>query len=99
MSTPRTPDAPGRYIPVAVRRYVLARDGYTCHYCGVPATDLDHIMPWGQGGSHDPHNLVTCCTRCNSVAGDRVFGELSEKEEYMVRRLGEMGAWDDSVGD
>lgn len=94
MAQPRSPDAPGRTIPAAVRRLVLGRDGYACHYCGAPAVGIDHVYPWSQGGGHDPHNLVACCDRCNSVAGERVFAELAEKESYVVARLAEMGVWE-----
>ena len=27
------------------RLRVLARDGWTCTYCGEPATEVDHVIP------------------------------------------------------
>jgi len=55
------------------RRSLLARDNYTCQYCGrrdLPLT-LDHITPKVRGGQSDWTNLVCCCTRCNNLKGQR----------------------------
>ena len=55
-----------------VRLAVLARDGYTCAYCGQDATTVDHVVSIKAGG--DPLNLencVACCRRCNSRKGSR----------------------------
>lgn len=57
------------------RVIVLARDGYTCVYCGQDATTVDHIVPIKAGG--DPislENMVACCARCNSSKGSRSQG-------------------------
>ncbi len=54
------------------RLEVLARDGYTCAYCGQDATTVDHIQSIKSGG--DPlslDNLISCCKRCNSSKGSR----------------------------
>ena len=54
------------------RVIVLARDGYTCVYCGQDATTVDHIVSLKHGG--DPislENMVACCKRCNSSKGSR----------------------------
>ena len=58
-----------------VRLQVLARDGYTCYYCGQDATTVDHVIPIVKGGdpiSHD--NMVAACRRCNSSKGSRSEG-------------------------
>ena len=34
------------------RLRVLARDGYTCTYCGEVATEVDHVIPRKVGGGH-----------------------------------------------
>lgn len=89
---PRSPDDPGRYIPDAVRSFVVARDGGMCQYCGdLEAESIDHLMPWAQGGTHDVDNLVVCCGVCNSIAGLRVFSELAAKRAYVQRRRQELG--------
>jgi len=57
----------------AVRKQVLARDGYICTYCGEVADTVDHIL------SVKAHpdlalsldNLTSACRRCNSAKGSR----------------------------
>jgi len=55
------------------RHSVLARDGYTCQYCGAKGRDLtiDHVIPRWMGGPHTWDNLVACCRRCNLKKGDK----------------------------
>ena len=71
----------GRHDPRVSNKYkkqrlvVLARDGYTCVYCGQDATTVDHIVAIKNGG--DPislENMVACCKRCNSSKGSRSQG-------------------------
>lgn len=71
----------GRHDPRVSRDYkrvrlvVLARDGYTCAYCGQDANTVDHIVSIKAGG--DPislENMVACCKRCNSSKGSRSQG-------------------------
>jgi len=51
-------------IPLT-RRMVLARDHYTCQYCGKqpPRKELtvDHILPRSRGGNTTWDNVVTAC--------------------------------------
>lgn len=56
-----------------VRASVLARDGYTCAYCGsVEANTVDHVVPLSKGGEpFNLDNLVACCSRCNSKKRDK----------------------------
>ena len=60
------------------RENILARDGYTCHYCG--ATDnltLDHIVPRARGGARwDADNVVTACRCCNQAKGTLSYNEF-----------------------
>lgn len=55
------------------RHSILARDNYTCQYCGVRGKDLtiDHVVPRWVGGPHTWDNLVACCRRCNLKKGDK----------------------------
>ncbi len=55
------------------RKNILARDEYTCQYCGVSKIPLtiDHIHPKGKGGSDTWENLVAACRSCNQKKGDR----------------------------
>jgi 5-methylcytosine-specific restriction endonuclease McrA len=71
----------GRQDPRVSQKYkkarlvVLARDGYTCAYCGQDASTVDHIQSIKSGG--DPislENMIACCARCNSAKGSRSQG-------------------------
>lgn len=55
------------------RHSILARDNYTCQYCGVKGRELtiDHVVPRWVGGGHSWDNLVACCRRCNLKKGDK----------------------------
>jgi 5-methylcytosine-specific restriction endonuclease McrA len=50
----------------------VARDAYTCQYCGRKGKDLtlDHVLPKERGGAHTWENLVACCTECNNKKGN-----------------------------
>lgn len=54
------------------RQSIMARDGYTCQYCGKKGKDLtlDHIQPKERGGTHTWENLVACCSECNNKKGN-----------------------------
>ncbi|CAB4222043.1 HNHc domain containing protein [uncultured Caudovirales phage] len=57
------------------RLRVLARDQYTCQYCGtVGATHCDHVIPKVDGGSDEMDNLVASCARCNQLKGSKSVG-------------------------
>ena len=76
MSTKRG-DPRGTRAYKARRLEILQRDQWTCFYCQMPATTVDHVIPIIQGG--DPiayDNLVACCTRCNSSKGSRSEGSF-----------------------
>lgn len=73
-----------RFDPFAERRIrlkVLARDNYTCYWCGRPGDTVDHIIPWSRGGRTTMTNLVTACRECNGERGDL-------PAEAFVRRKG-----------
>jgi 5-methylcytosine-specific restriction endonuclease McrA len=55
------------------RKNVIRRDGFRCQYCGrrdLPLT-IDHMLPKSRGGEDSWENLITACTRCNSIKGNR----------------------------
>ncbi len=52
------------------RKSILARDDYTCQYCGSKASlTLDHVFPRHRGGETTWENIVCCCLRCNNKKG------------------------------
>ena len=66
------------------RRAILARDGYTCVYCGVRAGErshsqavvradftLDHLIPRSRGGGNGWGNTACACRWCNHRKADR----------------------------
>ena len=61
-------------IPLS-RRTVLARDHYTCQYCGATPgraeLTVDHVAPRSKGGETTWENVVTACRRCNVRKGNR----------------------------
>jgi 5-methylcytosine-specific restriction endonuclease McrA len=69
-----------RRLPLPLsRRTVLARDLYTCQYCGAQPgrSDLtvDHVLPRSRGGSTSWENVVTACGTCNRHKGNRTPDE------------------------
>jgi 5-methylcytosine-specific restriction endonuclease McrA len=65
-------------LPVS-RRGVLARDGYTCQYCGAQPgksnLTVDHVVPRSRGGQKTWENLVAACGPCNRRKGGRLVSE------------------------
>lgn len=61
-------------MPVS-RRGVLARDMYTCQYCGRQpgrkGLTIDHVVPRAQNGPKSWENLVAACIACNRRKGGR----------------------------
>lgn len=55
------------------RHSVLARDNFTCQYCGGRGKELtiDHIVPRWAGGANAWDNMVACCRRCNLKKADK----------------------------
>ena len=55
------------------RKAVLARDSWTCQYCGHQATGLtvDHVIPRSRGGLSEWDNIVAACAPCNRRKGNR----------------------------
>lgn len=49
------------------RQDILARDNFSCRYCGKKNTKfhIDHVYPYSLGGLTTMSNLVTACSTCN----------------------------------
>ena len=48
-------------------KHVMIRDHRTCYLCGGPATDVDHKVPYAEGGTDDPDNLGAICQPCHKA--------------------------------
>ncbi len=66
---------PRRFTLPLSRRTVLARDQYTCQYCGAQPgkahLTIDHVLPRSRGGETVWENVVTACGPCNRRKGNR----------------------------
>lgn len=70
------------------RKSILARDNYTCQYCGYKGVDLtvDHIIPKRQHGPTSWENLVCCCRKCNSKKGSKSVTQAGMHPKTTPRR-------------
>lgn len=62
------------------RKNILARDNYTCKYCGNGTAkephlllEIDHIVPVSKGGLTRADNLQTLCWKCNRSKGAKII--------------------------
>ena len=75
---------PQRFKRQVTNMFLFARDGYSCQYCGRRKSDLkgrqfltrDHINPLSRGGDNSWENVVTSCSSCNNLKGDRLPWEV-----------------------
>jgi len=72
------------------RRAVLARDGWTCQYCGAsrPGLTVDHVIPRSRGGASIWENIVASCAPCNRKKGNRLPRELGMRPRSRPRPPG-----------
>jgi 5-methylcytosine-specific restriction endonuclease McrA len=70
------------------RHSVLARDNYTCQYCGATGKDLtiDHVVPRRHGGRHQWDNVVACCKRCNVRKADKLPHQANMRLQHPPER-------------
>jgi hypothetical protein len=93
-STSRPASTQQGYIPRAVRRAALARDGFQCTFVsddGVrcPARELlelDHRIPRARGGKGDLENVRGGCRAHNRLAAEHVFGRAHVDAQIDLRR-------------
>jgi 5-methylcytosine-specific restriction endonuclease McrA len=72
---------PRRFSLPLSRRTVMARDHYTCQYCGDQPgkanLTIDHVLPRSRGGQTTWQNVVTACGFCNRHKGNRTPEEAA----------------------
>ena len=66
------------------RKAVLARDSWTCQYCGErkPGMTIDHVIPRSKGGEHVWENVVAACRMCNVHKADRLLPDTSPPSRW-----------------
>lgn len=61
--------------PKFTRRNVWLRDKGRCQYCGekveMSEFTFDHVKPKSKGGKTVWENILTCCSECNTLKGDK----------------------------
>lgn len=67
------------YTKKSLKLFVLERDGYRCHYCGLYGDTIDHKTPKSRRGLSTPYNCVCACLKCNQDKEDMMY------EEYVVK--------------
>ncbi len=62
------------------RRGIYDRDGFRCAYCGTTSAtyQIDHVIPFWQGGKNRAGNLVVACVGCNKLKGADLTAEWME---------------------
>ena len=76
-----------RFDPFAyryIRLKVLARDKYTCYWCGRPGFTMDHVIPWSKGGRTSMTNCICACEECNGQRGDTPAETFAQQKERPV---------------
>jgi 5-methylcytosine-specific restriction endonuclease McrA len=72
------------------RKAVLARDSWTCQYCGTnrPGLTVDHVVPRSRGGESVWENIVASCAPCNRKKGNRLPREAQMHPRHAPRPPG-----------
>ncbi len=93
------------YVPAArrpafTRFNVFLRDHFNCQYCGDDfATNeltFDHVIPKSRGGRTAWNNVVTACSPCNLLKGNRLLresGMFLQRAPIEPTSVGAAGEW------
>lgn len=88
VSVSRSPAFRSRYIPISIRNQIRLRSGDRCEYrdptnqrrCeSRSGLELDHILPYGKGGTNDVENLRHACPSHNLFHAIGTYGEAKMK--------------------
>ena len=83
-------------VSAGLRFRVLARDLFTCRYCGAHPPDvvleIDHLIPRSAGGRDTLMNLVAACYSCNRgkralVMEPEVVAFIAPPAEFPIRQV------------
>ncbi len=65
---PEPVETESRHIPVAIRRYVLAKTGGKCAHCNRKADFFHHIDRFAEHNTHDPESIIPLCDGHHQLA-------------------------------
>jgi len=72
------------------RQNVLARDRWTCQYCGDKRKTMDltfdHVIPKSRGGKTEWENIVMACKECNHKKDNKTPREAGMKLRHQPYR-------------
>lgn len=79
----------------AAWKFVLARDGFKCRWCGRITTEtnygqmtIEHIIPIVRGGTNDEGNLCMAHERCNLLKRDVLHDDPAWQKIVEMLRAG-----------
>lgn len=96
------------------KKAVKLRDKFTCQLCNNDfeehELEVDHILPYGAGGSNEEYNLMALCEECNRnksarldyYRSDEGKFKLMENIKIVVKTLPmihDFGVWLEKMGD
>lgn len=95
----------GKAVPERIRRVVFARDGRACQLglagCTGDAEEVDHIVPWFEGGREDLGNLRAVCRACHKLKtqaeAQRGRARVSAKRSEPVHPASRVGLADNAA--
>jgi hypothetical protein len=58
-----------------------------CHWCGAPATEADHLIPFIEGGENTDDNLVSACKPCNSKRGAQLKNKRNTQKQTQRKKI------------
>lgn len=66
--------------------------GARCYYCRKEAaTTIDHVVPYSWDAHNGIENLVPCCMLCNGLASNKVFEDVEQKRQYILKQRAKRG--------
>ena len=68
--------------------------GNLCFYCRREmATTIDHVVPYSWDSDNRISNLVPACGLCNSIASNKMFDSVIQKQAYILKQRGKYTAF------
>ncbi len=103
-----------RSITPQRKKAVKVRDDYICQICNEEfeedELEVDHIFPYGAGGSNEEYNLMPLCQECNGNKSAKLDYYRSNEGKFKIMEnihkfvktlpmIHDFGAWLEKIGD